>query len=142
MADAIFENHPQKPAMPSRAVQKENTIWIPWTYRRRRHIYGSDQPPLKCSRESPDEHSLRERKKVLTSVYGLIKQKTDLYFGVDRELSELSYQRGVWTDTSVPDSVSPGYGEISQVSFSSILAKLKGITPSVRDSKFKSSDAV
>lgn len=74
-----------------------------------------------------------KEKKILSKAYGIIKQRTDLFFGVDKELDDILFTTegkristaGV-TFAQTPSSVSPGYGEISMNSFTRIISVLKG----------------
>ncbi|PRP75053.1 hypothetical protein PROFUN_03889 [Planoprotostelium fungivorum] len=75
-----------------------------------------------------------EEKKILSKAYGIIKQRTDLFFGVDKELDDILFTTegkristaGV-TFAQTPSSVSPGYGEISMNSFTRIISVLKEV---------------
>lgn len=70
--------------------------------------------------------------KRLKAIYNVIRHNSDLFYGVDKDIDDVIIEDGNRKDrnedydSSVPDSVSAGYGEISQGSFSRIIAALRG----------------
>lgn len=102
---------------------------------------GSPIKRKKCEEEQRDTAEnrtsvamdMKNRNKRLNGIYNLIKQSSDLFYGVDKDIDDVSTgtqgdrkARSEEYESAVPESVSAGYGEILKGSFSKIISTLKG----------------